>query len=446
MGYVVTAYVGFFPFKSMVFPPTDVTQVVTGLTNGTRYRFRVQALSADGASGYSLATAAVTPMPAVYVVFDGQSMNLVGDYPSKLMATQPGMPFANVSIGGRSWTELAATAPERLHGLADSGQTTVLIMNGGTRDLFYEGDDGPTLYADERSYAELARAAGFDYIIGTTTTPAEAFSLRVDARRRAANALLVENEEEVFDGIVDFDADLRPALSLHDSDDAAAYPDGVHWSPEAAQAAAALVEDQLTAILGPARAPSPPAIGAAYGRDQSALLTWTAPASDGRSPITGYVVTPFVGPEARTPVAFDSTSTVAVVPGLTNGLEYSFTVAAVNEAGTSGQSAASRPVVVSADVTVPGAPTVGSAVAGNGRATVSWTAPISDGRSPVTGYVVTPYVGYRPQQATTFSSTATTQVVTGLRNGTEYRFRVQAINGVGVGSYSQATNSVTPAR
>lgn len=42
-----------------------------------------------------------------------------------------------------------------------------------------------------------------------------------------------------------------------------------------------------------------------------------------------------------------------------------------------------------AAATVPGAPTGVSAVAGNASATVSWSAPGSDGGSPITGYTVT---------------------------------------------------------
>ena len=42
-------------------------------------------------------------------------------------------------------------------------------------------------------------------------------------------------------------------------------------------------------------------------------------------------------------------------------------------------------------------------------------------------------------------STATTEVVTGLTNGTSYTFKVAAINGVGAGGQSAASNAVTPA-
>ena len=57
---------------------------------------------------------------------------------------------------------------------------------------------------------------------------------------------------------------------------------------------------------------------------------------------------------------------------------------------------------------------------------------------------MTPYIGYAPQASTTFLSTATTQTVTGLTNGTTYRFRVQAITAIGTGAYSTASNPVTP--
>jgi hypothetical protein len=95
--------------------------------------------------------------------------------------------------------------------------------------------------------------------------------------------------------------------------------------------------------------------------------------------------------------------------------------------------------------TTPPAPTMlRNATAADQSATMSWATPAGDGGSPITGYVITPYIGFDEQPSVTFNSTATTQTVTGLTNGTTYRFKVAAINAVGFGPMSTATNPVTP--
>jgi hypothetical protein len=93
----------------------------------------------------------------------------------------------------------------------------------------------------------------------------------------------------------------------------------------------------------------------------------------------------------------------------------------------------------------PGTPRNVSAVAGNERATVSWAAPDSDGGSPITNYVVTPYIGTTAQTPTTVGN-VTEAVLKGLTNGTTYTFTVRARNAVGDGPESAASNSVTPQR
>ena len=100
--------------------------------------------------------------------------------------------------------------------------------------------------------------------------------------------------------------------------------------------------------------------------------------------------------------------------------------------------------VISTAATAPGSPTIGAATGGNASATVTWRAPSSDGGSAITGYVVTPYIGSTAQASQTFTSTALSEVVTGLTNGTAYTFTVAAINSVGTGSASAASNQVTP--
>jgi len=109
--------------------------------------------------------------------------------------------------------------------------------------------------------------------------------------------------------------------------------------------------------------------------------------------------------------------------------------------GGNGTYLAATPVtqVFTVAAVAPGAPTVGTATAGNTQATVSFTAPASDGGSPITIYTVTSNPG-----GLTGTGSASPVTVTGLTNGTAYTFTVTATNGTTTGAASAASNSVTP--
>jgi uncharacterized protein (TIGR02145 family) len=89
--------------------------------------------------------------------------------------------------------------------------------------------------------------------------------------------------------------------------------------------------------------------------------------------------------------------------------------------------------------TVPGAPTSPIATAIYKQATVSFTAPASNGGTDITGYTVTSSPGG-------FSATGASSplVVTGLTNGTAYTFTVVATNAVGNSSASSVSSAVIP--
>ncbi|WP_410816491.1 putative Ig domain-containing protein [Micromonospora sp. 050-3] len=185
--------------------------------------------------------------------------------------------------------------------------------------------------------------------------------------------------------------------------------------------------------------PATPVAPTATAGLASATVTWTAPASNG-SPITSYIVTPIRNGVAQTPITYDASTTSRVISGLTVGANYTFTVAAVNSIGTSATSPASTAVVPYA---VPGAPTITAASAGDSSATLTWTAPNANS-SPITSYVVTPYINGVAQTPQTFASAATTQTVTGLTPGTAYTFTVTARNAGGAGPPSAQSAPVTP--
>ena len=175
-----------------------------------------------------------------------------------------------------------------------------------------------------------------------------------------------------------------------------------------------------SAAVTPAGKPDAPTGVNAVSGNGSATVSFVAPTNTGGPAIASYTVT--ASPDGAT-CTVSAPATSCVVPGLTNGTAYTFTVTANNGLFTSSASTASSSVVPS---TVPNAPTSVTATSStSGSATVSFTAPVNNGGSAVTGYTVTS----SPAGATcSIGANATTYVCTGLTNGTSYTYSVIATN------------------
>jgi fibronectin type 3 domain-containing protein len=168
-------------------------------------------------------------------------------------------------------------------------------------------------------------------------------------------------------------------------------------------------------------------------------LVWDAPAADGGTPITGYVL--YRG------LTIDSMEAVATVEGTSHldtlleaGTTYLFAVSAVNLVGEGPASS----IVDATTFDVPGAPLGLSATAGPGVGEISlvWDAPAADGGTPVTGYVL-----YRGLTIDSMEAVATVEgtshLDTLLEAGTTYLFAVRAVNGVGEGPASSVVDATT---
>lgn len=184
--------------------------------------------------------------------------------------------------------------------------------------------------------------------------------------------------------------------------------------------------------------PGAPTITSISAGNGTATLTLGAPSSNGGSAITGYSAAC-----SGNGLSFNasSTNTTVNVIGLTNGTTYACTAKAFNALGNSAASAATNVTPSAAgNISVPGAPTIGAATAGNGSASIAFTAPSSNGGATISAYTVTCTAGSTTKTGT---GTASPVSVTGLTNGTAYSCSVKATNSAG-SSAASSTVSVTP--
>lgn len=97
---------------------------------------------------------------------------------------------------------------------------------------------------------------------------------------------------------------------------------------------------------------------------------------------------------------------------------------------------------------LPGAPpSAPSASAGDASVSLAWQPPQSTGGSPIIGYEVRLGAGSADPVTVAIANTgssATTATISGLTNGTSYRFRVAAITAAGRGGLSATSSAVTP--
>ncbi|GIF13569.1 pectinesterase family protein [Actinoplanes teichomyceticus] len=186
-------------------------------------------------------------------------------------------------------------------------------------------------------------------------------------------------------------------------------------------------------------APAVPGQLTATGADGTAELRWAAGDDADLAGFrlyraTGAAVTP--GP--ATLVRSGLTGTSYADSGLTNGTTYTYALVAVDAAGNTSAPATVR--LTPADSAPPAAPAGLRAGAGDTRVTLSWTA---NRETDLAGYHVYPADGNTKINNSLI--TGTSYAVTGLDNGTAYRYVVTAVDTAGNESAASAPVEATPA-
>ena len=228
-----------------------------------------------------------------------------------------------------------------------------------------------------------------------------------------------------------------PVVYVGDDPSAGFSPTGGRWF-------------QISAAPPPPAPPGTPVNVTAAAGQASATVSWT-PAADGQ-PVTSFTVhnssasngvpAPDVLVTAAPGTSIVPTS--ATIPNLAVGVTYQFEVLATNAQGSSAFSLPSNGVTPFA-LTVPSAPTNVVGLAGDASVSLAWTAPASNGNTPITSYTVTVLAGGLPTGITvTVPGNSTGALVSGLTNGTTYTFTVHATNAIGNSPESLPSAPVTP--
>jgi hypothetical protein len=441
-GYRVTPYIGASAQTAQTFNSTATAQTITGLANGTAYTFRVAATNAAGTGADSAASAAITPRTV-----PGAPTGVVAsalDSSAQVSWTAPASNGGS-AITGYTVTPYAGAVAQTPVAFASTATTQTItgLTNGTSYTFRVKATNAAGSGADSAASAAVTPRTVPGAPSGVTATAGDA-SATVSWTAPASNGGSAVTGYRVTPYIGIVAQTERVFSSAATTQTITGLTNGTSYTfrVKAVNSAGSGAESGASPAVTPRTLPTAPTAVSGTPGDGQVSLSWTAPSTDGGSPITGYAITPSIGSTPQPTIAFDSTATAQTVTGLANGTTYTFRVAAVTAAGTGAASAASAGITPR---TVPGAPTAVSAVAGDGQATVTWTAPASTGGSPITGYTVTPYVGAAAQAPVAFASTATSQTISGLANGTAYTFKVRASNAAGDGAESGASAAVTPA-
>lgn len=423
----------------------STSAVVTGLSNNTTYNFRVSAVNATGTSSVSSTANATTAG--------------VPDAPTSLNATpgntQMGLTWsAPSSNGGSALTDYLVEYKLASDGswstFADGTSTTASatvtgLTNGSSYDFRVSAvNELGTGTASGTATATPATTPGVPTSLSATrgnTQVSLVWEAPVSAGGSAITDYVVEFKLSADASWTTFSdgTSTATAATVTSLTNGSSYDFRVSATNSAGTGSVS-----STATATPATTPGTPSGLSATGRNTETDLAWTAPSSGGDA-ITDYVIEFKLSADMSWTTFSDGTSTATsvIVTGLTNFVSYDFRVSAVNTVGTG--SASSTATATPTNPVSPNAPTGLAATAGDALASLAWMAPVNDGNSAITDYLVE----YKLSAGATWDtfvddvSTLASAIVTGLTNGSSYDFRVSATNAIGTGTPS-GTASATP--
>ena len=430
-------------------PSSPSTSVTTSpLTVGTTYTFRVAAVNAVGAGGWSSASGGVVPR-----TLPGAPTNLVAvpDYGTVALTWT-----APASNGGSAITDYvvqyatSSSGPWTTFADGTSTATSATVNSGLTNGLTYYFQVAAVNAAGTGPYSSppvssvpVAPTAPATPEAPTCVPSSGQLVVSWVAPDNGGSAITTYRLQRAASASGPWGNNVDTAAT---SATVTGLTNGTtyHFQVRATNTVGSSSYSPV-ASCAPATVPGAPTGVAGTAAYSSVAVTWTAPASNGGSAVTDYVVQYRLGTGGTWTTFADGTSTAtsATVTGLTGGSAYYFRVAAVNVIGQGSYSSTSS-AVTPLTPAVPSTPAAPTCVPSSGQLAVSWVAPAANG-SAITSY--------RLQRSANGTSGWTDQSTnatspftqTGLTNGTSYYYRVRATNGVGNSSDSASSAACIPA-
>lgn len=313
---------------------TNTSVVVTGLTNGTSYTFKVRAKTAAGLSDYSAASEPIKPaVPA-----------------------PPGPPFITNTLGRDSAAVVTWSAPE---GATDQVASYQISTTPATSTVTASGDARSaelTGLTNGQLYKVVVSATNANGTTPSTPVPVTPKPAEVPLRPVALSIFQLDARLDVqwvqpADGgaeVIDYEVIAEPGghhvvipagttvTGFVGLENGTAYTVKVRARNKAGSGEWA--EDSGTPAA--TRVPAIPTdLQASVTGNGTVSVAWEPPVDTGSAAISGYRVT--ASPGGR---IIDTLAPSAVVDGLDQQTEYTFTVAARNTHGVGQPTAASQPI------------------------------------------------------------------------------------------------------
>ncbi len=347
--------------------PTATTAAVTALTPGDTYSFTVQAVNSNSIDSNQTPSVTVVPNVAplaptsVSAVSAGPTSVTVSWSPASTGTVPTSYDVQESQDGGATYFPVATNVQATSYTVTGLSAAESYLFEVRADNAY--GDSGYTVTATAVSPGAVPPTAPTGLSVSESgsltslnwTAPSsnggdaieyyEIYrSATVAVDPSAVGADLISNGN----GVVEVPAGTTSATVVSGVSGVDYYYQVVAVSAAGASAGSNVVNSTKTSGAVPAAPNAPFAADAGNG---AVLVNWTAPANNGSSAITGYVLTWYVNGAAVGSTSVTGTSDT--VTGLKAGTQYTFTVSAVNATGASAQSSFSNAVTV-AGATVAG--------------------------------------------------------------------------------------------